>query len=71
MEVEFRNITITIGNVTSPKEAYDVLCDLLGSPEAQVAEWTTDTYVVHTGNHDVDATATAHDTYELFPEDGS
>ena len=63
MEVQFNNVTITIGGVESSQEAYTVLCNLLAANEAQV-EYTTDTYEVLTEFTTLGARCTA----ELFPK---
>lgn len=68
MEVEFRNVTITIGNVRDARQAYDQLCDVLGGPTNPCIEFTTDTFVVYEDNRTADKQAEEHDTAELFPE---
>lgn len=48
VEVEFRNISVTVANVKDAQEAYTYLCEALASMEDSglLVEWTTDTYVV-------------------------
>jgi hypothetical protein len=65
IEVEFRNITITIAGVETPTEAYDRLCGILGENSRYDVEWMTDTYVIH----DKDGEPSAErSTSELFPK---
>jgi hypothetical protein len=66
MEVEFRNVTITVSNVTSAKDAYDQLTEALGTMSC--AEWTSDTFVEYTGECEKDQQAQPRDTSELFPD---
>jgi hypothetical protein len=64
MEVEFRNITITVANVSSAKEAYQVVTDLLANALPNI-EWTSDKYVVHPDTYTPDELE-ERDTEELF-----
>jgi hypothetical protein len=64
MEVEFRNITITVANVSSAKEAYQVLTDLLANALPNI-EWTSDKYVVHPHVHTINEPE-ERDTDELW-----
>src|ERR1039458_2894941 len=55
-ETSFQNVTITI-QVATPREAYEKLCTVLASIDA---EWTTDTFSVGGGED--------HCTSELWPD---
>lgn len=62
MEVEFRNVTITLANVKDARQAYDRLCHLLAQYEP--IEWTTDTYVVHPEAGEPDIARSTNDLFE-------
>jgi hypothetical protein len=65
-ETEFRNVTVTIADVT-PREAYDALCQALASIESITGtscEFTTDTYV----ERDDKTESLEKDTSELWPD---
>jgi hypothetical protein len=64
MEVEFRNVTITVANVTDAKQAYNRLCRALGSI---ACEWQTDAYIAYEPTEQAYADAKERDTSELFP----
>lgn len=66
MEVEFRNMTIKVLNVSSAKEAYELLCNGLGSMPG--IEFTSDTYVAFTGERDHDMAAEERDTADLWED---
>jgi hypothetical protein len=65
MEVEFRNVTITL-RAESAKDAYTRLCDALRKLDG--CDWDTDTYVVYPRlpSDADDAEAEERDTVELF-----
>lgn len=63
MEVEFRNVTITITNVQNAREAYTKLCSGL---TAMDSEWTTDSYIVYPGTKAGDTESVELPTTDLF-----
>lgn len=63
MEVTFNNLTVTIGGVEHPKQAYDRLCNALATV-AEI-EWQTDTY--YTCLPQAEPTE-ERSTTELFPD---
>lgn len=64
LTVEFRNVTITVGNVQDAKEAYAKLCNALASIEG---EFDTDTYVAYKTMSEYDDSP-GRSTEELFPD---
>lgn len=64
MDIEFRNVTITITKCDDAKDGYARLMDLL-RPEHGVCAISTDTFVV-VSNHGRDI-SDEHSTQELFP----
>jgi hypothetical protein len=68
VEVEFRNVTITIGNAKDPQQAYDLLCSALGRLEedGHPVEWQTDTYLTHLRQYGSEPEERS--TSELFPK---
>lgn len=68
MEVEFRNLIVTIADISSPKEAYNALCQGLAGIESITGtnvEWWSDTYEVRDDSHEV---VESGDTTALFPK---
>lgn len=60
VEVEFRNVTITVSAET-PEEAYTKLCEQLAANDSGI-EWSTDTFITYAEpDHE-------RSTEELFPK---
>lgn len=68
--VEFRNVTITISGCKTPKQAYDLLCEMLAAKHVSgSAEWATDTYVAYRTREEYEqAENDPKSTEELWPE---
>lgn len=55
IEVTFTNITLTVGNVETPREAYDFICRLWSYGDVRL-EYTTDEYFTSDNPDDIRTT---------------